>query len=65
MCISDGYFWPHTAMKPGLVELDQSVPITFLYGQESNYNNDGGHEVKKKRMNVFVPKPIAEAGHHI
>lgn len=65
MNISDEYLWPHTAMKPGLVELDSSVPITFLYGKDSPYNNDGGRDVRRERINVFVPEPIEDAGHHI
>ena len=59
------YIWPAEAMKPHLIKLTPSVHITFIYGEKSPYHNIGGADIKQKRANVFVPKPVPEAGHHV
>ncbi len=52
-------------MKCHLINLTPSVPITFIYGEESPYHNVGGASIKEVRENVFVPAAIAGAGHHV
>lgn len=45
-------------------KLDDSIPITFLYGKKSKFCNNGGKAVEKMRKNVHL-KPALNAGHHI
>jgi len=62
--ISDEYLWPHEALKESLFKLEPTVPITFLYGKHSQYYNDGGKQVKKRRRNIYLPAPL-NAAHHL
>ncbi len=59
------YIWPADAMKPHLSKLTPSVPITFIYGEKSAFNNQGGEDIGKDRDNVFVPNPLPDIGHHV
>ncbi len=62
--ISDDYLWPHEPLKEYLSKLDHSVPITLLYGDDSQFKNDGGKDIKGKRKNVYLPAAL-RTGHHI
>ena len=33
------YLWPADSMKPHLIKLTKSVPITFIYGETSPFHN--------------------------
>lgn len=59
------YIWPADAMKPHLTTLTPSVPITFIYGEKSPFNNHGGEDIGRQRENVFVPDPLPDIGHHV
>lgn len=52
-------------MKPHLVKLTTSVPMTFIYGETSPFHNKGGAEIRMKRKNVFVLDPLLGIGHHV
>jgi len=52
-------------MKAELIQLDDSIPITFIYGMESPFSSSVAYAIKEKRRNVFLPRPIERAGHHV
>lgn len=58
--------WPEYGleMKQKLIDLNQSIPITFIYGGDSNFHNEGGCEIQKLRKNVLVIV-IDGADHHV
>jgi len=46
--------------------LDEEVPITFIYGAKSWISSESGQEIKKLRPNSYVDvQEIAGAGHHV
>ena len=59
------YIWPVDALKYHLIKLTSSVPITFIYGANSAFNNKCGTDIKEKRENTFVLDPLPGVGHHV
>ncbi|EKX46065.1 hypothetical protein GUITHDRAFT_70887 [Guillardia theta CCMP2712] len=53
-------------LLPRVEELNELLPVTFIYGQESWINSDSGYEVRNRRRKMHTGvHVIAEAGHNI
>ncbi len=51
-------------MKQPLIEMDPSIPITFMYGGCSSFYNQGGADIQKERRNVHI-YVFNKASHHV
>ncbi|CAG9804311.1 unnamed protein product [Chironomus riparius] len=64
--LMSGFGWAKNPMMNRIHEMDESIPITLIYGSKSWVDNASGDIIKKTRPNSYVKSYIInQAGHHV
>ncbi|KAK3086338.1 hypothetical protein FSP39_017047 [Pinctada imbricata] len=64
--LNTSFGWAKNPMVNRIEQVDQRIPITFIYGSKSWVDNATGYQIKHVRSESFVDVAVVRgAGHHV